>query len=217
MKYILLTAALTLAASPLSAATTTYTFTAEFDARPYNDGIADNSAADLAQDLGTISGSFDVDDTVISDNGSVARFAVSNFMLDQTALNFTAYPDQLNQRNNFGTTDQVSLTHSSANTQTYYNAVEIVFNSYGSPGSPSTLFDDTTYKTLLDPIDPADFDIVQLYFYSSTERPGQSDGFDRTNFVVTSWEVQTPAVPLPAGLPLLLGGIAAFAAVRRRG
>lgn len=194
------------------AKTYTYNFTANAPERKFNADAEASLADDVLAlygpggSIAEMTGSITFDDTVVSIDGAITTYAPTVFQVD--GLDLSALWPGLETRAGGATTDFIG-TLSDITSTTPMDAVDLIMQD-----DDNTAFGGGVPFANLD---LADFETALLLFYNPRVDPANpSTAFtgDRVDFTLTSLTLQ--AVPLPAGLPLLLGGLGAMAVIRRR-
>lgn len=206
MKHLCLALAAGLLSTPALAATFTYDFEAAFDRRISS--AADTTIVDTAAGFANLSGTITFDDTLQSTSGATATYGAPSLTLDQFSVAGLVPLEGTEIRNgpNF---DQVAFDVQDLPPDgVFRDRLNIILRD----GSES-VFGSTDFPTL---IDLADFGTAILLFTSSFSDGVNSGAQERVDFNFTSLTLRpTPAVPLPAGLPLLVCGLAGLSLLRK--
>ena len=206
MKLLLPAAAAALLAAPLAAETITYDFTAQFYAGSNSApdvSIVDQAAAFIGSG---ISGSITFDDTFVSAAGISATYGPVTVSINEFSVGSAATIASSTLFNDDGAGRDGLFATETPTGSTIIDRIALFFID-----NSGTVFGDTSFPSILD---LADFSRAEIAFISGND----SFADERIDFGLTSLELQqAPAVPLPAGLPLVLTGLAGFAVLRRKG
>ncbi|WP_272005452.1 VPLPA-CTERM sorting domain-containing protein [Roseovarius sp. ZX-A-9] len=202
MKPIILSILTSLLAIPAHAATYTYDFTAAFESRSGTN--AASTIVDTAAGFSTLSGTLVLDDTLVSAAATSATYGPASITINEFAIGAAGTLDGTRVDNIGGFDQFVGLNDVPSDGQ-YYDRISFIIRDSTAAAFSSTVFPN--------PLVLADFDAPTMLFTSSTTASAR----ERIDFRFTDLTVRAPsAVPLPAGLPLLLGGMGLLALVRRR-
>jgi hypothetical protein len=189
-------------AIPAHAATYKYDFTAAY---AFGGGTnAASTIVDTAAKFSTLSGTLVLDDTLVSAAATSATFGPASITINEFAIGDagTLEGTQVDNKEIF---DQFAAINSVPSDGQYYDQIVFIIRDSTAAAFSSTAFPN--------PLVLGDFDIPFLFFTSSMS----SGARERIDFRFTDLTLGAPsAVPLPAGLPLLLGGMGLLALVRRR-
>ena len=213
MRIALIAAAVATWAGTAQAATYTYNFSADFGGYLTTDGDSASTLTDTYAAFATITGSITFDDTLIGvmtptlTDYEPAVIDIDGFDMSE----FERLPTRTRIRNDdpsFG--DSITTTFAGVNSSDPNGLYDIL--SLQFVDSSKSVFSDTSFPTL---IDPADFEISVIRMYSSEKHADGDSLLDDITFNVTDLELVSE-VPLPAGIWMLGGGLAALGALRRR-
>ncbi|MGC3940576.1 hypothetical protein ACOTTU_22475 [Roseobacter sp. EG26] len=200
-KSLIAAALLTLLALPGTAATYIYDFEAE-----YKNGTADDDSVDTVADLAgalligtTLTGTLTIDDTLLSGNASSRTYAPGSITFDQ--IDAAAYVPFTQTSVFNGGSDLVNL---STDINTYPVGELVSWISVFLRDFDGDFVDDTDAPTA---IDLDELETKEMAFLGNIV--GKGFARERVNYEFTSISAPTviPTVPLPAGLPLLGGGL----------
>ncbi len=199
-----------LAGIPAAASTLTYSFTAEHAFGTAADDTVD-TIADVAESLigTTLTGTITLDDTFLSGDAVGRVYAAPSITIDQMDLSgVLPFSSTILQNGETGF-DAYSLV-----TDLPATSGDVVSQIYAAlRDTDGTILGNTGFPPL-----PAlsEFEFTVLAFIGNVT--GEVNARERVDYRFTSLTrlPDNPVVPLPAGLPLLLAGIGAFALVRRR-
>jgi hypothetical protein len=188
-------------AIPAHAATYTYDFTAAY---AFGGGTnAASTIVDTAAGFSTLSGTLVLDDTLVSAAATSATYGPASITINEFAIGDAGTLDGT-RVDNIGIFDQFAALNSVPSDGQYYDRIAFIIRDSTAAAFSSTAFPN--------PLVLGDFDIPFLFFTSSS-----TGARERIDFRFTDLTLRAPsAVPLPAGLPLLLGGMGLLALVRRR-
>ncbi|MGC3938705.1 hypothetical protein ACOTTU_12950 [Roseobacter sp. EG26] len=201
MKLLITAALVSLVATPAAAASLVYDFEAE-----YLNGSADDDSVDTVADLAgalligtTLTGTLSIDDTFLSGDASAREYAPASIFFDQ--IDGSAYEPFTRTRVLNGGTDLVDIFTEldSYPVGALISRVQIFLRDFDGEFAGDTGFPTT--------IDLDDLELKQIAFLGNVV--GEVFARERVNYRLTSISAPTvvPSVPLPAGLPLLGGGM----------
>ncbi len=197
-----------LVANPSFAATYTYNYTAEFQSAGTDDTSV-FSIADEARALSTITGTMTFSDYIVSGSGSEIYYSPAVVSFNELTIPLDTAQKSV----------RISRVSSWDELAFLREAPTAVGTNYDSLGF---IIRDSLSKTALDAqafpsaLDISLFNINQLYFLNQRDDGDGLFATERTNFTVTQLEIQTSSVPLPAGLPLLVGALSVLGLIKRR-
>lgn len=211
MKSLMTAALLSLFTMPAAAATLVFDFEAE-----YLSGSADDDSVDTVADLAgalvigtTLTGTLTIDDTFLSGGASSKVYAPGSIIFDQ--IDETAYVPFTETSIFNGGTDSVIM---STDIDTYpvgelVSRVAIILRDF----EEDFVGDDAGVPFV---IDPDELEGNTIAFLGNIVGEGFSR--ERVDYEFTSISAPTviPAVPLPAGLPLLVSGLLLILEFSRR-
>ncbi len=195
---------------PTTAASLLFDFEAE-----YLSGSADDDSVDTVADIAgalligtTLTGTLTIDDTFLSGDASIREYAPASISFDQ--INQSAYEPFTRTRVLNGGMDLVDIF---TELDTYsvgevVSRVQIFLHDFDGDFAG-----DTGFPT---PIDLDDLELMQIAFLGNVA--GEVFSRERVDYEFTSISAPTviPTVPLPAGLPLLGGGLMLAFGLSRR-
>lgn len=207
MNYIVCAALACLIAGPAVATSFTYTFTAALDRRTGSDAAV--TIVDQVEAFSTLTGTLTFDDTFVSATSDSATYGTPILTLNEVSLAGVLTPVNVRVDNDAfgGAFDQVvGVNTPLPQDGVYRDIVNVLIRDTTATALSSTAF--PTDLTL------ADFNIPILFFTSSSDDGTNASARERIDYRFTS--LSLAPVPLPAGLPLLLGGVAGLAWLRAR-
>lgn len=208
MRFVTSLAVGLMVAGPTYAATYTYDFVATHIV-PSIDSADDTSVlsiADEARGFDTLTGTITFSDVVLSSSPTETIYDAPSLLINELSTPTDVPISALRVREIASQDDLGILRVEPTDLYVNYNAIGMIWIDNG--------------KTALDGADPlasldiSDFEIAQLFFLNQRNEGFGLFATERTNFRVTSLELQ--AVPLPAGGALLPIGLLGLAMFRRR-
>lgn len=210
MKSLITATLLSLVTMPASAAILSFDFEAEFLSFSADDDSVD-TVADLVGALligTTLTGTLTIDDTFLSGDASIREYTPGSISFDQ--IDASAYVPFTRTRVINGGTDQVDLF---TELDTYpigevVSSVQIFLRDF-----EGGFVGDTGFPTA---IDLDELETRQIAFLGNIT--GEGFARERVDYEFTSISAPTviSTVPLPAGLPLLAGGLVLLVGLSRR-
>ena len=198
-----------LSAFGAQAGTVTYSYVAENPTIIRND-VTESSMADLVAGLSVLTGTITFDDTLVSVGGPIARYAPMTITVDGIDTSGLLPGNFVQISNDAGISGiDVLGTTSLVTSTTPADAIDLIWRDFDG-----TIFSSNTPFPGM--IDINAFEDRALLFYNPrVDAADATNRFsnDRTDFTITSLTL-VPAIPLPAGLPLMLGGLMAVGVFR---
>lgn len=213
--------ALFLATVPLAggAAVLEYQFTATHSFSAVWNGFDETADydANILQAAGTISGTVRFDDTFVSSTGGTSFYGPTGITIDgYTFKNDISRPNVTALVDN-ATTDAI-ITGGPGFNPSDPNGIYTQIGVYLVDDSNTLFSGGVSFPDLIDPADFSQFNLSVRTTVFDASIPVLDIPTKQARFEITDWKtVSEPApVPLPAGVPLILGGFAMLGLIARR-